>query len=128
MAKDSRLGAVFGTDTDIIAKAVAATDQLGPLFMRHLAMVCGCGEAKIAITMKYAVKFGYMELTGRLPQNSWTRTDLGLSMFPPDRVTVPDEVTVEIDGVKYTAVPGREADTWEHEQIEAPPKPKELGP
>ena len=92
MAKNSALGPAMGLDHDLIARAVAATDALGPLFMRHLAMGLGVGEAKVAITMKYAVQAGYMIRTGTTPQYSWTRTQKGLDTFPPGRDYVPPEI------------------------------------
>lgn len=87
----------MGLDQELIARAVTATDQLGPLFLRHMAMALGVGEAKVAITMKYAVQAGYMERTGRLPQDSWSRTQKGLDTFPPNRdYVVPEEPEIEL--------------------------------
>lgn len=80
MARHTQVGAAFGTDLFVVA-ALARLSRPGwggirrSASLRELAEAAECGEAKVAIAMKYAVKAGLAEKAGpRTVQQTWIAT------------------------------------------------------
>lgn len=133
MPKYTPMGEAMGTDMDVIAKVVAAcVREERPLNVSELTTELSLATpGKAAITMKYAVKAGYMRRATRDPQDAYEPTELGLETFPPDRPHVmPDAPVVKIGKHTVQGVSGKDAAAWEPERpdeaLPPPPSRKEL--
>jgi hypothetical protein len=132
------LAEALGTDTDLYVKFAQRFYAEGkiPLGLNWLAWNLDevpIGEAKVAVTMRYAEKQGLV-VRDRAPapnppfvidgQTAWTPTEKLLALVPEDGPTVmPDEVLTTSTGARVSSVPGKDARRWGPESGDVP-----LGP
>jgi hypothetical protein len=138
MAKHTGMGEALATDIVMLAKFVDRWRDAGsdrPLGLNELAWGWGpspMSEGKVAVTMKYAIKQGWVERTSsKGDQAAWRPTAKLLEQFPADEPQVmPAEVEVELpSGNRVRSVPAVEAEGWRSEGDALPPapSPRQLG-
>jgi hypothetical protein len=99
------------------------------MFDAHqIAELLGHGEAKAAITMKYATKEGYAEVDRSQDRRRWRPTQKALEAFPPDRPHVlPEHEAVEMEHGTFKPLSGQEIREQTDAQLEAGQRRRELG-
>lgn len=132
MARGSRLGRAWGLDHSFIARFVdiwrhprnvgrgpieEGTPRT-PVSMNDIAWELGIGQPKVAISMKYAEKEGWVTRTSaRGDQGAWEPTEKALAQYPEDGPQVmPVEPGEQVaPGITVTPAEPGEIEEWSGE-------------